>query len=210
MKITAIVPAYNEARNISGVLFPLQEAKQNGIVDDILVVCDGCNDNTAEIAKGYGAQVLELNPNRGKGGAMLAGVKATDAEIVVFIDADLIGLTTKHITDLITPVKNGVAEMTMGIFGGGRKRTDAAQHLAPFLTGQRAIAREHFLEIPDVDNARYGVEIAISKYANKKKWRIQKVTWLNMSQVMKEEKMGLAQGLKVRMRMYWEIIKASI
>lgn len=210
MKITAIVPAYNEALNISGVLFPLQEARVLGVLDDILVVCDGCTDTTAEIARGYGAKVLELNPNRGKGGAMLAGAKATDADILVFIDADLIGLTPKHVAELVEPVKSEKAQMSMGIFDGGRKATDAAQQVAPFLTGQRAICKKHFLEIPDIDDSRYGVEIAMTKYSRKNRWRVERVSWSNMSQVMKEEKLGVLEGLKVRVKMYWDIIKASV
>lgn len=210
MKISAIVPAYNESKNISGVLFPLNEAKATGIIDEVLVVCDGCVDNTADIAQGYGATVLELNPNRGKGGAMLAGAKFIDADLLVFVDADLIGLTPKHLEELIEPVKSGRSKMSMGIFEGGRKSTDAAQHIAPFLSGQRVISKKDFLSIPDLDTSRYGVEVAITKYSKKQRWQVSKVIWRQMSQVMKEEKLGFSAGLKVRLKMYWEIIKASI
>lgn len=210
MKITAIVPAYNEALNISGVLFPLDQARSLGFLDNILVVCDGCQDDTAAIARGYGANVLELSPNRGKGGAMLAGARDTDADLLVFIDADLIGLTAYHVRDLIEPVKSCKAQMSMGIFGGGRMSTDAAQHVAPFLTGQRAILKKDFLSIPDLDNSRYGVEVVLTKYSKKHRWRVEKVNWYNMSQVMKEEKLGFGAGFKVRLKMYWDIIKASI
>lgn len=210
VKVTAIVPAYNEENNISKVLVPLGFAKEQGYVDEVLVVCDGCKDNTAKVAQECGARVLELNPNKGKGGAMLEGAMYTDSDILVFVDADLLGLTPSHIKDLVDPLLSGKAKMSMGLFGHGRFSTDAAQKVAPFLSGQRAIFKEDFLKIPDVATSRYGVEIEITKYSKKNKWLVERVIWDQMSQVMKEEKLGFFGGLKVRLRMYWEIIKASI
>lgn len=210
LKIAAIVPAYNEEDNISKVLVPLGFAKEQGYIHQVLVVCDGCEDRTADVAKSCGAEVLELNPNRGKGGAMLEGAMFTDADMLVFVDADLIGLTPEHISSLTKPLLEGRAKMSMGIFGHGRFSTDAAQKVAPFLSGQRAIFREDFLKIPNLATSRYGVEIEITKYSKKHRWKVQRVVWDQMSQVMKEEKLGFFGGLKVRLRMYWEIIKASM
>ena len=93
-KVAAVIPAYNEAANIGRVLQRLVRCAQ---VDEIIVVCDGCEDDTAAVAGRYRVSVIELPINVGKGGAMMAGVEHTDAEVILFLDADLIGLRHSHI-----------------------------------------------------------------------------------------------------------------
>src|SRR5437868_10667254 len=90
-KVAIIVPAYNEAERIGRVL---RAASGSKYADDVIVVCDGCKDSTAKVAARFsGVRVLELPVNVGKAGAMSAGVKTTDAEILAFVDADLDGLS---------------------------------------------------------------------------------------------------------------------
>jgi len=69
--LTAIIPAYNEEKTLGGVL-----EKVKLFVDKIIVVNDGSNDKTAEIAKQYGAQVLNHIINRGLGAALRTGFVA--------------------------------------------------------------------------------------------------------------------------------------
>jgi glycosyltransferase involved in cell wall biosynthesis len=107
-----------------------------------LVVDDGSNDNTAERAREAGASVLVLAKNTGKGGAVAAGARALQTEVIILIDADLIGLQIEHLVKLATPVLEGEVEMTRGTFRGGRWPTATAQRLAPQLNGQRAIRRQ--------------------------------------------------------------------
>jgi glycosyltransferase involved in cell wall biosynthesis len=205
MKTAAIVPAYNEEPNIGAVLAVLKECRD---LDEITVVNDGSTDNTAEVAKGYGVKVVDLPSNVGKGGAMKAGTLCTDAEVLLFIDADLIGLTPKHVSLLLEPIISQKAQMSVGIFDHGRVATDWAQKVTPFLSGQRAMLRSVIENIPHIESKRYGVEMAISRQANKEHLTVCKVNLENMGQIMKEEKMGLIKGLKARMRMYWEIIRS--
>ncbi len=204
MGVTAIVPAYNEESTVGQVLEVLLDCPA---VDDILVVSDGSTDRTADIARSYPIRVLELPENRGKGGAMKAGVENTTHDIVVFIDADLVGLTPKHIIDLIEPVSSGRADMSVGLFEAGRLATDLAQKIAPFLSGQRAVRRSLFQEIPQLEHTRYGIEVALSRYADKHDVPVEIVYLHDVSQVMKEEKRGVVKGFCARMRMYWEIMK---
>jgi glycosyltransferase involved in cell wall biosynthesis len=67
-EILAIVPAYNEAPRIAAVVAGLV-----GQGLPVLVVDDGSADGTSEVARGAGAEVLRLEPNRGKGAALKAG-----------------------------------------------------------------------------------------------------------------------------------------
>lgn len=206
MKIAAIVPAYNEAKQIGSVLSVLTRSP---LIDEVIVVNDGSTDNTAEVAARYRVRVINLPANVGKGGAMKIGANNTDAEILLFIDADLIGLTSKHIADMLEPVRNGRAAMSIGIFDDGRFATDLAQKLAPFLSGQRAMLRSIIDSVPEIENKRYGVEVALTRYAEKENLPVVHVQLKNMAQVMKEEKLGFWKGFRARLRMYWEIIRLS-
>ncbi|MDI6895056.1 MAG: glycosyltransferase [Bacillota bacterium] len=203
MKVAAVVPAYNEERTIGAVLSVLVKCRG---LDEVVVVSDGSTDGTARVARSFGVKVVELESNRGKGAAMAAGVAATDAPLVVFLDADLVGLREEHVTDLVLPVIQGEADMTMGTFTGGRLSTDLAQAITPFLTGLRAMRRQVIAEMPAVEVTRYGVEVALTRHARRQHLRVKEVPLPGLSQVMKEEKLGFWAGFARRLRMYWEII----
>src|SRR4051812_43815152 len=70
MRALAIVPAWNEARDLPGVLAELRASAPEW---DVCVVDDGSTDATAEIARGAGALVLRLPVNLGIGGAVQTG-----------------------------------------------------------------------------------------------------------------------------------------
>ncbi|MHB8841129.1 MAG: glycosyltransferase family 2 protein [Candidatus Aquicultor sp.] len=204
-KIIIIVPAYNEEKHIGGVLDIL---KNVSLIDEILVVSDGSRDKTAEVARSYNVRVIERETNGGKGAAMKTGIEATDADIIAFIDADLIGITPDHITDLIQPLlDNRELMMTVGKFTGGRLRTDLAQTIIPFISGQRAMRRELLTGLPDLESTGFGVEIAITQHAKQNNLKVEEVAFPDASQVMKEEKLGPIHGFKARLKMYSDIIK---
>ncbi len=203
---SVVIPAYNEARRIRRVIEVVRRAAG---VAEVIVVDDGSADHTARIAQGSGARVVKLPENRGKGAAMLAGAQEARTGVVLFVDADLLGLTPAHVLALVEPVAAGEADMTMGVFGAGRRSTDLAQKLAPFLSGQRAMRRETFLAIPNLAKARYGVELVLSGYAREAGLRVEKVSLPGVSQVMKEEKHGFWRGFAARMKMYWEIVRST-
>jgi glycosyltransferase involved in cell wall biosynthesis len=209
MNTTAIIPAYNEENNIGYVLNAVMKAKQSSdILTDVLVVSDGSTDRTVDIAWSYGARVIELTKNMGKSYAMKTGLDNTDASIILFLDADLIGLKPEHVINLIIPVYEDIADMTLGIFYSGRSLTDLAQRLTPFLTGQRTVKRWILDMLNNEDwSAGYGIEVALSYYARKCNLRIMEVPLFNVTHIIKEEKLGLTRGMAARMKMYWEIAR---
>lgn len=205
MKVVAIIPAYNEAERIGGVLEVLQRISE---INEIIVVSDGSEDNTVGVALKFNVTVIALPRNIGKGGAMKVGCDYSDADVFLFLDADLIGLQEEHVTELLTPVLSDQADMTIGLFGNGRIATDFAQKVAPFLSGQRAVRRQVLNSIDQLDATRFGVEVALTKYAEDSGIRVIEVSLPDLTHVMKEEKLGFVRGFCARLKMYWEIVKS--
>ncbi|MDQ2799647.1 MAG: glycosyltransferase, partial [Armatimonadota bacterium] len=154
--------------------------------------------------------VITLPRNKGKGGAMHEGAIRTQADVLLFFDADLIGLMPEHVQDLLAPVCAGEATMAMGIFRGGRLWTDMAQFFAPAITGQRAILREVFLHIPDLEAVGYGIELAINDYVHSQGLIRRDITLRGVTHPMKEEKLGWARGAASRSRMYWQMLQFQL
>jgi len=203
-RITAVVPAYNEEPTIGAVVALLCA---HPLVGEVVVVSDGSTDRTAHEARQAGARVIELPENLGKGAALRAGVAATKADVVLFLDADLIGLTHEHIDNLLSPVVDGNVEMAVGLFDGGRRSTELAQSIAPFLSGQRAVRRTMLEGINDLDEAGFGAEVALTRFAKKNGNRVSEVFLKDVTHQTKEEKRGFVKGFAARIRMYWEIAR---
>ena len=111
--IAIVIPAYNEEKTIQTVLSAI---KKTDLSSEIIVVDDGSDDKTYELALAEGAYVLRHLINRGVGAAIITGIMAalqTDAEIIVTFDADL-QHDPKDIGTLINPIINDEADVTIG------------------------------------------------------------------------------------------------
>jgi glycosyltransferase involved in cell wall biosynthesis len=203
-KVTAIIAAYNEEKTIGPILDVLRNSPY---VEQVVVVSDGSTDRTVEVARNKGAEVVELSSNIGKGGALYRGLEYIRTDVVLLLDADLVGLQEFHVKDLVEPVLKEEADITIGVFEKGRLATDFAQKIAPFLSGQRAIRADLLQNISDMEVSRFGVEVAINRYIRRNGVRVKLVNLPGLTHVMKEEKFGLVKGFKERMKMYWEILK---
>lgn len=204
LKVVAIVPAFNEEERIVRVLEPLINS---GIFNRVLVIDDGSIDKTSEVARKTGAEVFRLEDNQGKGAALQKGLElAPDADIYFFIDADLIGLEEKHLRKMLSPLlEDDELVMTVGIFKGGRLRTDLAQVVAPQISGQRAFKRIFLNKLPDLSKSGFGCEVIINHHLENHNFKYLEVNLEGVSQVMKEEKIGYPKGLIYRIKMYWDL-----
>ena len=209
MRVCAVIPAYNEAQRITPVIDALTSSPS---VERVVVVDDGSADGTAGVARAHPAAALGKlavvqQPNGGKGAAMLHGAQAAgDADILLFLDADLIGLTVAHVESLLAPVLSGDAPMALGVFRGGNFWTTLAQILAPNISGQRAIRRELFLSIPCLAEAKYGVELAITGFVLDQGLAFAQVVLKDVSHPPKERKLGIFRGVASRARMYRQML----
>ncbi|MGH9209714.1 MAG: glycosyltransferase, partial [Acidimicrobiales bacterium] len=118
--VVAIVPAKDRADSVGATVRALRGLPQVGRV---LVVDDGSTDRTAAEALAAGAEVLRLPSNRGKSGAVAAGVAACPAaDVFLLIDADL-GGTAAAADRLLEPVLADQADLVVGVLPAGRRRS---------------------------------------------------------------------------------------
>lgn len=204
MKVSAVIPAYNEEATIGNVIGILNNIP---VISEIIVVSDGSTDNTPDIAKNMKAKVIEYSENKGKGAAIKAALEICDGDVVLFLDADLIGLKQQHVYNLLMPVINDRADMTVGVFKNGRFSTNFSHKVSPQLSGQRAVKKFVLDDMKNVDLTGYGIEVMLNIHAKEMKIRVEEVELEGITHVMKEEKFGVVRGILHRMKMYWQIIK---
>jgi glycosyltransferase involved in cell wall biosynthesis len=153
-----VIPAWNEASTVGAVVFAAVDAR---LVDEVIVVDNASRDATAQVAASHGARVV-VEHRKGKGQAMRAGVLATDADLIIFLDADLVGLRPEHVDRLVEPVLAGEADMVCGLFDRGPVANAIFLEGLPVLTGQRALRRDLFLALAHTDLRGYKVEAALN------------------------------------------------
>ena len=114
-RIAIVIPAYNEAENLDGVL-PRIPARIGGVPAAVLLLDDGSIDGTAEAALAAGFVVARLPENRGGGAALWAGYSLmldAGARIVVTMDAD--GQhRPEELEQVVEPVLSGRADLSQG------------------------------------------------------------------------------------------------
>jgi len=87
-KVSVIIPAYNEEETIGRTLESLLRQTYPKELMEIIVVDDGSEDSTYEVASSFGVKVVRHEGNRGKGAAIATGIKEAKGQIIVFVDAD--------------------------------------------------------------------------------------------------------------------------
>ena len=205
--VTALIPAYNEENTITEVIDACMDCSY---VNEVIVIDDGSADKTAEVSKSHGAKVIRMNENSGKAMALFVGAKESKNDILLLLDADLIGLDKNHVFSLILPVLQSSNCSTIGIFKNGRIVTDLAHHVTPQLSGQRCIPKSILLSLEDKCDVGYGIEISINRKLKRRGFNIEKVKLECVTHLTKEEKKKLHSTQvesKKRIEMYKDIFK---
>ena len=194
MKIAFLVPAYNEAATIRGVLEAIDAL---GLDRQIVVVDDGSSDDTAAIVAAYAEQsqgiVLLRQPNRGKGAALRHGIPHLEGDVAVIQDADL-EYDPAEVPHLIEPIELGVADVVYGsrLSGGRAQRAYMFWHLmgnrflslltgvlfnttlSDMETGYKAFRLEILKSLPLTED-RFGIEPEITGWVCRRHLRIYEV-----------------------------------
>jgi glucosyl-3-phosphoglycerate synthase len=109
-RVAVCLPARNEAGTVGAIVASVRTTLTrrgggHGLVDDIVVVDDGSTDDTAAVARRAGARVVPARTvGGGKGQAMGVALDETDAELLVFLDADVENFGPHFVTGLLGPL----------------------------------------------------------------------------------------------------------
>jgi glycosyltransferase involved in cell wall biosynthesis len=183
-KVAVLIPAWNEADIVDRTILAVRTLD---VVSEIIVIDDCSTDETYRISLESGARVVRHRTNHGKGAALYSGILSTDADVVVFLDADM-GETAVEIEKLIRPVLEDRCDMTIGCLprpmrGGfglvkgfarrGIRKLGGIELRAP-LSGQRACNRRVLDAIGRLGHG-YGVEVAMTIDAARRGMRLLEV-----------------------------------
>ena len=200
--VTCIIPVYNEENRILPVL---DVVRQSPLIPEIIVINDGSTDKTKEVLSEInGIKLINHRENLGKGDALQTGINAATGDIILFLDADLKGLTIKHIEDLVSPIINNETDMTFSY----RDNSGEPFFKIDIFSGERSLKRETLKKIGSLNGLGFAAEAYINKYLidHNLKWKSVRCKGLKFMQ--KEEKRGnKLLGILGLYKMYWDIRK---
>ena len=211
--ISVIIKAYNEEKNIGRVLKVVSKIDW---IDEIIVVDDGSTDKTAQISNKFANKKLKVvshSKNRGMGAGMATGIKTAKFDLLLFLDADLIGLTEQHILKILSPIIfTREADLSLGVFGLKKISKDTSTKIAnrflPLIAGQRAIWKKSLPPISEIDKSRYGADLLIAKHVGKKRRAVVKLDGLSQVTIEQNANGNIISAFRARMKMYKEVIMA--
>lgn len=130
MKLSVIIPVYNEVGNIEEILKRVRATKK---ASEIIVVDDGSQDGTRDVLKELDGKdkvrVILHEKNQGKGAAVRTGMDAAQGEIMLIQDADL-EYDPRDYSILLQPLDEGIADVVYGSrFLGGPRRVTMYWHM---------------------------------------------------------------------------------
>ncbi len=130
MKLSVIIPAYNEKATIREIV---RRVRQTGIPHEIVVVDDGSIDGTREILKELEEQqlvrVVLHEKNQGKGAAVTTGIRNATGDVILIQDADL-EYDPRDYPALLKPLEENMADVVYGSrFLGGPRRSTMFWHM---------------------------------------------------------------------------------
>lgn len=193
MKLSVIIPVYNEVKNISEIVKRVQATK---LATEIIIVDDGSQDGTGEILHKMDGKkkvrVLLQKKNQGKGTAVVTGMRAAKGDILLIQDADL-EYDPRDYPTLLKPIKEGVADVVYGsrFLGAAHRVTmfwhQLANQLLTFMTnilydsiltdmetGYKVFRRE-VIEGMTIRAKRFNFEPEFTAKILKRKYRIYEV-----------------------------------
>ncbi len=196
MKLSIIIPAYNESRTIDRVIRAVQDVHMEGVGKEIIVVDDASSDGTYDQAKKHGQViVLRHEKNFGKGAALRTGFAKATGDILLVQDADL-EYDPREYPILLKPIIEGHADVVYGsrfvtdkphrvllyyhylgnIFLTFFSNLLTGLNLSDMETGYKVFRREVMQKIlPSLQSNRFGIEPELTAKIAKLNVRIYEV-----------------------------------
>ncbi|MBI3035010.1 glycosyltransferase family 2 protein [Candidatus Woesearchaeota archaeon] len=195
MKVTAVVPVYNEEKTVGNVLKTLTSSDK---INEIIVVNGGSTDNTSKIIKKFRVRIINLKHPSGKGGAVKAASAKIKSDVILTFDADLVGLRKEHIDKLLRHVLDESAAMVIGLRDKKNFIGNMLMPYFPLTGGERAFAANVFLDMMKYPLIKgWGLESVMNDYCKKKKLKVVKVKLDGMDHIgLQTKKYGLFAFLK--------------
>jgi glycosyltransferase involved in cell wall biosynthesis len=206
-RVSCIVPVYNEAKRICGVLGAVVG---HPLISEVIVVDDGSTDETQAIVKAAdGVRLITLDKNRGKSWALHVGLQEAASSLVILLDGDLIGLRASHVTALILPVLEGRADVSLSL----RENTPRLWKLIglDYITGER-VFRKDLLATPFEELKalpKFGFEVYFNARCIEQKCRIAVVPWKAVLSPFKNTKYGLLKGILAELGMISDLLMSA-
>jgi glycosyltransferase involved in cell wall biosynthesis len=222
MKVTVLVPTYNEIDTIQEIL---KRVQAEGIAEEILVVDDGSTDGTRRVLQDLDGQdqikVFLHDNNQGKGSAIRTGIENAHGDVIIIQDADL-EYDPRDYRALLQPIQEGLADVVYGSrFLGGARRPVMFWHmvanklltfmtnilyntiLTDMETGYK-VFRRHVVEGMNLKSKRFEFEPEFTAKILKRKVRIFEVP-ITFNPRDYEE--GKKIGLKDAFHAVWALLK---
>ncbi len=195
MKVTAVIPVYNEQNTVGNVLKAVTSSKR---ISKTIVVDDGSTDNTYNIIEKFKVDVIRLKKRLGKGNAVRIATRDVKSDVLLFLDADLVNLKIHDIDKLLDPVINGDAVMTIGLMDKSNIIANMIMPYFPLTGGQRAILTKVFMEVREIPLIEgWGLESVMNDYCRKKKLGLAKIKLEGVDHVgVQAKKYGLIAFIK--------------
>ena len=196
MKLSVLIPVFNEKETIRELLCKVQQVELNGISRELIVVDDGSTDGTHEVLKEMAQQpevrVYLHQRNQGKGAAVRTAIENATGDILLVQDADL-EYDPREYPSLLRPILEGKAQVVYGSrFRGGPHRAMFFWHmlgnkfltlvanilyntiLTDIETCYKVFTREVALGL-DLQSPRWGFDPEITAKILKRRYRIYEV-----------------------------------
>jgi glycosyltransferase involved in cell wall biosynthesis len=123
MKLSIIIPVYNEVKTIQEII---QRVQATGLADEILAIDDGSTDGSRDVlgnlSKEGKVRVIYHDHNQGKGRAVRTGIQNASGDLMLIQDADL-EYDPREYPNLLKPIQEGIADVVYGsrFLGAGRR-----------------------------------------------------------------------------------------
>jgi len=200
--IDVVIPARNEATTIGDVVAAALACRHTR---EVVVVDDGSTDGTSDRALAAGAKVVRREVGTGsKANAMELGVAATDAEAILFCDADCMGLTAAHLEDICRPYLEGRAAMSVGWFDYGMLNP-LVRRLPP-TSGERIVPRWVWDSVHPEKRTGYSIEIMLNEVIAEGRLPTTVRIMAGVTHRTKRDKLGHRKGYRETWRMFWHLV----